>query len=174
MKSMRDLLKSLPLSGEIRYAFREFNLAPKVDGKARSVKALAMKLGFDVIRVPLPRGMAGRLVRDAFAENGFRIEINEKHSVESQRWSVLHELAHFFLHVDKSDPFTFDMHLDRSSDRFYFNTARETQANEFAAVLLFGDGALESAKSLYGGDVTKLSRHFGVSVKSIEFALKQF
>lgn len=174
MKNLRDLFARLPPDGNVRHLMRTFNLAPRVDGKAKSAKELAQSLGFEVARRPLPAGMAGRLVRDPFSPNGFRIEVNERQSVQAQRWAVLHEMGHFFLHVDREDYLEGPAHLDRSGLTFYANQAQEQEANEFAAVLLFGDGALEAAKSLYGGEVPRLARHFGVSETAIRIALKQF
>lgn len=174
MKNLRDLFKRLPPDGEVRHLLRSFNLAPEVDGKAKSVKELAQRLGFDVERLRLPAGMAGRLVQDAFSSNGCRIEVNERLSVQAQRWAVLHEIGHFFFHVDRDDFLAGPSYLDRSAFAFYVEPVQEKEANEFAAVLLFGDGALAAARSRYGDDLTLLARHFGVSEKAIEIALKQF
>lgn len=82
MKSLRDILRYLPENGHIRHAIRQFNLAPAVEGKAKSVKVFAEKLGFSVVRKKLPRGMAGRLVTDPFSENGYCIEVNQAQSIQ--------------------------------------------------------------------------------------------
>ena len=171
---LRDVMRCLPPNGEVRHAIRQFNLAPNLDGKARSVKELAQVLGFSVVRCALPGRMTGRLVADAFSENGYCIEVNEKHSVQAQRFAVLHEIGHFFRHTDRSDPLSWDMAFDASGDRFYENPQEEREANEFAAAVLFGGGALEAASSLYNRDVGRLARHFGVSERTVEIALKQF
>ena len=167
-------MRELPSDGEARHAIRQFNLAPIVRGKARSVRDLAVKLGFDVVRVRLFGRMTGRLVRDAFAENGFRIEVNEKHSVQAQRWAVLHEIGHYFLHTKEDDYFSADLAFDASGETFYVDMDEEREANSFAEVLLFGDGALNAAESLYGGNVQELARHFGVSERIVQIGLKKF
>ncbi|MEI2804928.1 ImmA/IrrE family metallo-endopeptidase [Albidovulum sp.] len=174
MKNLRDLFKRLPPDGHVRHLLRSFNLAPIADGKAKSVRVLAESLGFDVVRSRLPTGVAGRLVQDAFSSNGYRIEVNETLSVQAQRWAVLHEIGHFFLHVDRDDFLANPSYLDRSANAFYVETNHEKEANEFAAVLLFGDGALAAAQSLHGRDLKLLAKLFGVSEKAIEIALKQF
>jgi hypothetical protein len=167
-------MRKLPEDGNVRHALRQFNQAPSVFGKARSVRDLAISLGFDVSLCRLPKGMAGRLVQDPFSQNGYRIEVNEKGTIQSQRWAVLHEIGHFFLHVDRADPFAVDMHLDRSSNAFYADLTQEREANEFAEALLFDDGALRAATSLRGGNVANLAHHFGVSERVIEIALNKF
>ncbi|AQS48822.1 hypothetical protein BMG03_14245 [Thioclava nitratireducens] len=174
MKSLRDIFKRLPQSGEHRHLLRNFNFAPSIDGKAKSVRVLAEALGFDVVRTPLPRRMAGRLVQDAFAPNGYRIEVNSEQSVTAQRFAVLHEIGHYYLHADHTDPLGAVAYLDRSESMFYADPKEEREANQFAATLLFGDGALEAARSLHGNDVPKLAHYFGVSERTIEIAMKQY
>ena len=88
--------------------------------------------------------------------------------------AVLHEIGHYFLHVDRNDPFGEPAYLDRSSAAFYLAPREEREANEFAAVLLFGDGVLTGAKASCGSDVARLARYFGVSEYVIEIALGQF
>lgn len=174
MKTLRDLFKLLPADGPVRHELRSFNLAPRTNGKAKSVKELAEALGFSVERKELPKGMSGRLVQDPFSDNGYCIEVNSSESVQSQRWSVLHEMGHFFLHSNHSDPLADAMYLDRSGYAFYVDPVEEREANEFAAVLLFGDGAMIAAVGLLGNDTKKLARYFGVSERTMRIAMKQF
>ncbi|WP_224823579.1 ImmA/IrrE family metallo-endopeptidase [Cognatishimia sp. MH4019] len=161
-------------NGDQRKAMRDFNFSQRLDGKAKSVKELAENLGFSVTLVSLRRGISGRLVQDPFSDNGYEIQVNKNQSKEAMRWTVLHEMGHFFLHSDRSDPLADPLYLDRSDEAFYVDQKQEAEANHFAAVLLFGDGSLEAAVSLHGKDIRKLARVFGVSEKTIEIALKQF
>jgi Zn-dependent peptidase ImmA (M78 family) len=149
-------------------------MLPQRDQKAASVKQLAESLGVDVRTCNLPKGMAGRLVSDPFSVSGYCIEVNEGHDVRSRRYTVLHELGHFFLHLDRSNPLAPTMHLNRSDDEFYFDTKAEYEANDFADVLLFGDGSLHAAFSLYGGKIDQLAHYFGVTENIICVALKKF
>lgn len=176
MKSMRDIMRRLPDDGAVRHALRTFNMNPIVNGKARSVKALAEELSFEVEQVRLPKGMTGRLVRDAFSRNGFRIEVNRDHSVEARRFAVLHEIGHFFLHADRDDVFAQDMHFDVSGNTFYLeeDMAQEREANQFAEVLLFGDGALQAAYTLRCGNFERTRHHFGVSKNVLRYAMRRF
>lgn len=176
MRSMRDIMQRLPDDGAVRHALRNFNLNPVVDGKARSVKALAEDLGFEVVQVKLPHGMTGRLVRDAFSRNGYRIEVNSDHSVQARRFAVLHEIGHFFLHADQNDPFAWDMHFDASGNTFYLeeDKQKEREANQFAEVLLFGDGALQAVYTLRCGNIERIRHHFGVSENVLKYAMRRF
>ncbi|MBV7379369.1 ImmA/IrrE family metallo-endopeptidase [Maritimibacter dapengensis] len=176
MKNLRDIFRRLPLDGTVRDALRSFNLHPAVDGKARSVKALAEKLGFFVEQVEMPEGTTGRLVKDAFSPNGYCIEVNRRHSVQARRWAVLHEIGHFLLHADHNDPFAADMAFDASGFEFYLeeDLVKEREANEFAEVLLFGDGALEAAYGFYCGNLERICHHFGVSERVLRIALRKY
>lgn len=174
MRSIKELMARLPADGRSRNLLRKFNMAPLVDRKAKSVKDLANQLGISVAQVELPKGMAGRLVQDAFSDSGYAIEVSRKQSVQARRFAVLHELGHFFLHTRRNDYLSDPLFLDRSGETFYVNEVEEREANQFAEVLLFGDGALRGAVGIYGRDLFKLAHHFGVSEKTIEIALRRF
>jgi hypothetical protein len=174
MRTLRDLFRRLPPDGRLLHALRNFNLAPFRSGKAVSVKHLAEQLGLDVHQVDLPRGMAGRLVSDPFSDSGYAVEINRSHDVRSRRFTLLHEIGHFLLHIDRSDPLADPMLLSRSDEEFYFDQIKEREANDFADVLLFGDGALSAAFSLFDRDVEKTANYFGVTDRMIEVALSKF
>ena len=131
-------------------------------------------MGVDVYQVKLPRGVAGRLVTDAFADSGFAVEINNEHDVRSKRFTLLHELGHFLLHANRADPLADPLFLDRGGDAFYFDQKQEKEANDVADLLLFGDGALAAASTLFGGDVEKLARYFGVTEPMIHVALRKY
>lgn len=174
MRSIREILSRLPINGDVRHKLRNFNMMPRVSSEAASVKLLAESFGIDVRMVALKKGMAGRLVQDPFSDSGYCIEVNQYHDVRSRRFTVLHELGHYFLHAQKNDPFAMPMHLSRREDEFYFDQKSETEANDFADVLLFGDGALEAAWTLYQGKLDHIAHYFGVSENMIKIALKKF
>jgi len=66
------------------------------------------------------------------------------------------------------------MHLNRGDDEFYFDQEAEREANDFADCLLFADGALAAAHSLFGGKIDHIAHFFGVTEKMIEIAIKKF
>jgi len=152
---------------------------PHQNRRAASVKELAISLGLAVERKALPRGLAGRLVPDAFSESGYLIEVNEKDNVRRQRFTVLHEIGHFILHSTSSDPFAPVSNRARGVDEygiipFYPDDGREREADECASAILFDHGALAAAESLFNGDLEKISKHFGVSVEVVKIGLRQF
>jgi len=115
--------------------------------------------------------MNGRLVPDAFAENGWCIEINADLSVQAKRFALLHEMGHYFLHTDHDDPLLDPVHFDLSGETFYVNLDEEREANAFAEALLFGGGQLAAAYSLLSGHQGKLAKYFGVTEEVIRIAV---
>ena len=172
MKTLRELFKLLPPDGVVRHEFRNFNLGMMGGGVVPSARQLAARLGFDVCLVPLPKSVRGRLVQDAFAENGYRIEVNKDDDVKTRRWSVLHEIMHYYLHPRHdllSDP-------QFRAGRTHFYDAdevrEERQANAAVEALVFGDEALNAAISMFGDDEAVLARRFGVSVPTLRHAMR--
>jgi Zn-dependent peptidase ImmA (M78 family) len=162
------------LNGETRHALRQFNLGMMRPGKIQSVSELAEWLKVDIHQVDLPIKFAGRLIADPFSDSGYAIEVNKRHSVVSRRFTVLHELGHFLLHVDRSDPLFEPMNLNRGDEEFYFEEKQEREANDFADVVMFGDGALEAAITLLNNDDVKVARYFGVSEAMVVVAKRKF
>ncbi len=169
--SLRELFRRLPPDGSTRHLLRSFNLGMSGRGSPPSVKELAENLGFDVYLVDLPNEIRGRLIADPFSENGYSIEVNRNDSVVVRRWTVLHEIMHFLLHRN-DDPFAPAMHR-AGAEHFYDREEQqqERDANLSVEALIFGDGALEAAISLFGRDIAALCKHFGVSSRVMEISL---
>lgn len=168
---VRQLMRLLPPDGGVRDLVRKFTLNPRVENRARSVKSFAEALGFTVMEVSLPSGVNGRLVQDAFAENGWCIEINESLSVQAKRFAVLHEMGHYFLHTNHEDPINDFAYFDLSGATFYVDATEEQEANAFAEAILFGNGQLAAAFSLWNGEIAKLAVYFGVTENVVRIAV---
>ena len=170
---VRDVMRALPADGDLRHKFRNFTLNPRVGNRARSVRDFVEDLGFCVRELALPGGMNGRLVHDTWSESGYAIEVNEAISVQAKRFATLHELAHFYLDTDSTDPFEGPQHFDLSGSAFYLDPRLEQRANAFAEALLFGAGQLAAAHGLCGGNVKKLAHYFGVTERVVAIAISK-
>lgn len=173
MINLRKILSLMP-NGDAAHLARRFNMAPNQNGKAASVKSFAESLGFSVERVPLGK-ISGRLVQDAFAPNGYCIQVKQNESVQRQRFTVLHEIGHYFLHSNQSDPFAPAKLRDRKNP-FYLvqEQVEEREADEFAAALFFDHGALHAAITSLGDENRKLAHVFGVSEEVVRIGKMQF
>lgn len=161
--SFRQLIARVK-SAEDRNELRKFNLAQRT-GQPQSVVALARALGLDVDLVDLRRGESGFLKTDPFAESGYCIVVNSRDNIRRRRFTVLHEIMHFLLHTDRTDPLAQGSARDLSERNFYTaeELVQEREANQGAAVLLFGEGVLSSALSHFNGDISQVAKSFGVS-----------
>lgn len=110
-----------------------------------------------------------------------KILINKSHSKERKRFTLAHELGHFFLHKGK------EIFVDSSKDRLLFRSTRESenidsrleqQANVFAAALLMPTSLVEKnikdyVKEGLSGSllIEKMSKKFEVSEQAMSFRL---
>lgn len=95
----------------------------------------------------------------------YTIGINKKHHPKRQRFTLAHELGHFYLHKDKTDS-EFD---DEVLYRIENSSSIEYAANEFAARLLIPQDRLE--EKLNGGmtDLKDLADFFEVSQEAMRY-----
>jgi Zn-dependent peptidase ImmA (M78 family) len=171
IKSLRELFAQITADGNIRHLLRNFNFGIGGRGEIPSAKALAEEMGFEVYLTELPANIRGRLTPDPFSQNGYKIEVNKNDDVVTRRWTVLHEIMHFLLHRN-DDPFA--PTLNRAGRGHFYDAHQrqeEREANEAVEAVVFGDGALNAAVSLYGRDESLLAKRFGVSGRTLRIAL---
>ena len=148
------------------------------DQQPASVGRLLYDLGFEVRHEKLPNGVSGYLQADTWSEKGFEIVVNSLQSKLRQRFSALHELAHYYLHNPEQDLLAVPKHRAAMFEGFanvYSNDelAEELEANEWSDALIFGDKALEAAIGMFGKDVTQLMKRFGFSEQVVRKAMKR-
>ena len=173
-RSFSDALNVVE-KGAHRDALRNFNFMNT--GRPPSVGELAEKLGFDVRFRKLPKSVSARLEPDSFSENGFVIEINEDHPRTRQRFSALHEIAHFYLHDVFDDPFSVKHRASLDSfEHFYSNAEEEEEreANSWVEAIVFGQNALVAAASMHVGRVDEIAKQFGLSEQAVRIAMKRW
>ena len=145
------------------------------------VDKIAKALGIKIHLGDVDDDLSGFLYRDT-KEKKIIIGANRSHHENRQRFTVAHELGHFFLHKGElvhfdSEPGAFMINLrDSESSRGEDNDERE--ANFFAAELLMPAEFL--AKDLEGQHldlleenkfIEKLARKYQVSVQALMFRL---
>ena len=110
---------------------------------------------------------SGAIVRE---NDKYVIYVNETHTPERQRFTIAHELGHYFLHREKLqkedhgivDTIKIASGLPQLSRRDGVTTKQETQANAFAAELLMPE---EIFKKIYKetNTIEEVAAHFRVS-----------
>lgn len=140
-------------------------------------RALPVRLG-DIARAfnvsvkasTLPAGISGEIRPSG---QSYEIKVNRHDSRGRQRFTVAHELAHYFLHRDQIGNGVSDDALYRST----LSDAREAEANRLAAeVLMPKEKVLEAAREYVGlheDRAAKLADIFEVSEIAMEIRLSQ-
>jgi Zn-dependent peptidase ImmA (M78 family) len=132
------------------------------------VEDIAGKYQVRISRAP-NRNFSGMLIRKG---GHALIGVNSSESSARQRFTIAHELGHFFLHPNK------DAFVDyRDNKNRAMRTPREKQANMFAAALLMPRQSLMkdvqsiSDEGFSEDDITTLAQRYGVSEDAMRFRL---
>ncbi|MCV7013063.1 ImmA/IrrE family metallo-endopeptidase [Mycolicibacterium madagascariense] len=92
----------------------------------------------------------------------FTIFVPQLTSARRDRFTIAHELGHYFLHY---------LHAKEQGEKSFSRGGRdraETEANVFASALLMPAEAFKAAHRAYSGDTWKLAAHFDVSPRAAE------
>lgn len=140
------------------------------------VEALCKKLGIEVFSVNMNKleaqanglqisGLIFKEVDEEKEEESFTIYVNENEPYLRERFTIAHELGHYFLHMKDSDVIA-SFRSDQSP--------RETEANSFAAELLMPrDEVRKEHKKLLIPTCGSLAEKFQVSKQAMAITLDQ-
>ena len=141
----------------------------KLNSLPIDVEKLCDSLGIEIQYVDFSEieGRIGKEISGALQKHGktYTILVNEDESDVRARFTIAHELGHYFLHV-KDDPrqIVTSVRRDRSP--------KETMANKFAAELLMPKALVEEEYSKMVIPVSDtLAKKFGVSKLAIRVRL---
>ena len=133
-----------------------------------SVEEVASKLNIKINRGP-SNDFSGLLIRK---DGGALIGINNDEAPTRQRFTIAHELGHFFLHPQK------DAFVDyRDNKKDIMRTPRERHANMFAAALLMPRSLLKkdfrsfTKKGFTEIELHSLAEKYNVSDDAMRFRL---
>lgn len=125
------------------------------------VDGLASSLGVKVEYLPLASEVSGFLRRNG---GEWIAGVNSLHHRNRQRFTLAHELGHYFLHRDVGD--FEDRALFRREAQF---DQRESEANAFASKLLMPETEFRTVVVGRRASLDDLARHFGVSSAAVKF-----
>lgn len=155
-----------------------------ITGPKVPVERIAARHGIDIRTDAVDGDISGFLVRQV-GKAGAIIGINRNQSPKRRRFTLGHELGHYFLHNEQGNA---EVHVDRSS-RFFVKLrdsdsskgedTDEMEANLFAAELLMPAKFLEVDIARHGGfdlsedddTVGKLAERYGVSTQAMSYRL---
>ncbi len=146
-------------------------------------QSIAQRYNIDIRIEPIDGDISGFLLRQ-IGVAGAIIGLNRDQSTTRQRFTLAHELGHFFLHNNQDG----ELHIDRTS-RFVVQlrdaksstgaSDDEREANFFAAELLMPAAFLSDDVAGYGGldlgdeqdVISKLASRYGVSTQAMSYRL---
>ncbi len=113
--------------------------------------------------------IAGALRKEG---SGWKIYVNRQDSPQRKRFTIAHELGHYFLHADESKEFVDGNVFTRSNAIRYGE--RELEANEFAGNLVMPESKVRQMVTgeITDETITSLARTFEVSTFAMETRLK--
>lgn len=119
--------------------------------------------------------VSGAIVK--YEDGSIEILVNENDTYERQRFTIAHELGHYFLHLKNAPKYErVDMHR---ATGYSTNIPQEIEANNFAAALLMDKSTVIKKFSIakeFGLDsincIAYLSNQFSVSRQAMEYRLR--
>ena len=124
---------------------------------------IAEDSGIEIKYEDLPSNESGYLI---CSSGKYIIGVNRKHNKKRQRFTIAHELGHYFLHKDSNIEFR-----DQIFYRIENTSSIEYAANEFASRLLIPSDRL--SKKIQEGvlDVKNLAEFFAVSQDAMKYRI---
>lgn len=127
------------------------------------VEGLAASIGLKVQKHPLPSNISGFLRKEL---GEWVIGVNALHHPRRQRFTIAHELGHYFLHRDRGS--FEDRAMFRQNGRF---SNEEWEANSFAAMILIPHVSLQKMIE-QRATISSIAQKFDVSELAAEFRIK--
>lgn len=136
-----------------------YNLSIPID-----VRGLVRRLDIDLHEAPFPATFSGALCPYPELPGEYLILLNSLHSETRKRFTLAHELAHYFLHEPEA--------VAAKARRMWSNI-QEREAEAFAARLLMPRGAVLDACKKFGADTRVLAYRFWVSQRAMEIRMAE-
>ena len=155
---IKNIEKNITTPEEVRkeYSLHNFPL---------DIESLLERLNISLVKKVLDNDISGMLISD----NGhYTIVVEERHSENRQRFTIAHEIAHYFLHKNLQEKFE-DVVFFRGT----ITNSMEFQANNFASELLMPKETFLQQIKKGKNKIEELARFFGVSSLAIRVRAKQ-
>mgnify|MGYP000051606101 CR=1 FL=1 len=129
------------------------------------VEALLTQLNISIEKRKLDNDISGMLLSQ---NDRYIIVVEERHPLNRQRFTIAHEIAHYFLHKNLKEKFE-----DNVFFRGYSSDSLEFQANNFASDLLMPKTVFIEKIKNGMNQIEDLAKFFGVSTLAIRVRAKQ-
>ncbi|HGZ7313006.1 TPA: ImmA/IrrE family metallo-endopeptidase [Vibrio parahaemolyticus] len=122
--------------------------------------SLCHVLGIGIRYVPLGNNISGKLHHDG---SRWLINVNSLHHPRRQRFTIAHELGHYFLHRDSQDSYE-----DATFHRGKNYTKKELEADNFAGALLMPKDEFKNFVRRTSNKIDDIAEYFGTSGVAIK------
>lgn len=130
------------------------------------IHSLTKALGIDLLAIPMDDNISGSL--SAYPnKQGWLIKVNSLHHPNRQRFTIAHELGHYFKHRNEQNDFV-DQNFFRNSE----SNRIETEANRFAGDLLMPEDEFRLAVKSLSGSIEAVAQKFMVSTLAVRVRAK--
>lgn len=167
----------------IRNLVRQLLISNNIKAAPVNIEKIAENLKIQIVEQKIDDEVAGFLLKDFDSKNAL-IGVNTHHHWKRQRFTIAHELGHYFLHDYEG------VHFDSKTTglRMYLRNEKSTtgtdleerEANLFAAELLMPENLLKEdladIEAVYLIDdndetIRNLADRYGVSVRALTYRL---
>lgn len=124
------------------------------------LSALCHVLGIGIRYLPLENNISGKLYYD---DNRWVINVNSLHHPRRQRFTIAHELGHYFLHRNSMERYE-----DNTFHRGRNYSQIELEADNFAGALLMPAGEFRDYVCNKSNKIDDIAEHFGTSSVAIK------
>lgn len=132
------------------------------------------KLGIKYSEQDLDNGVSGFLRQTEENSSVYEIVVNKNHGPKRKRFTVAHELGHFFMHkhlISRSMQPAFRAEAGTMNKNDLIKEYHEVEANRFAASILLPEEKVRE-KHANGMRVSELAAYFNVSEMAVGYRLK--
>lgn len=135
------------------------------------VHGLARRLGIYVKTTSLPDNQSGYIKKEV--NGSFTVGLNREDGELRQRFTLAHELGHYYLHSDLLEPggAHFDRLYSGHNDSGLLTERDEAQANQFAAELLMPKSQVRRTWNNDRPELWQMAKQFGVSKAAMAWRL---
>lgn len=124
------------------------------------LQRLCQLLGIGIQYIPLENNVSGKLYHDG---NRWIINVNALHHPRRQRFTIAHELGHYFLHRDANKQYE-----DATFHRGKVYSVEELDADNFAGALLMPKNEFKDYVCNSSNKIDDIAEYFGTSSVAIK------
>lgn len=160
IRNKRNTTNTLPVNKKTPEDIIAIAKKNNIQTRPIDLQSLCHLLGIGVQYLPLENNISGRLHHDG---NRWVINVNSLHHPRRQRFTIAHELGHYFLHRDSQKGYE-----DETFHRGKAYSVKEREADNFAGALLMPKDEFKHYVRNSSNKIDDIAEYFGTSSVAIK------